>query len=285
MAGALTSFCVMAVSVRQLAGTFSIFEILTTRSSVGLAVIVAIGLIRPSLWSSVTFKRLPLHLLRNGSHFIAQYLWSMALTLLPLAIVFALEFTAPVWTALLAITLLGESLTRNRLAAIACGIVGVVIILRPGFAAFQPAALLVLVAAIGFAIVNITTKKLAATETAFAVVFLMNVIQLPLGYIGSDALFFLRIDSSHILGIAGVGIASVTAHFCITNALAAGDATVVVPIDYLRLPLIALVGWMFYGESLDVLTLVGGAIIVAGVLWNLQSDVRRGVVPAPNPAP
>ena len=282
MTGTLLSFSGMALSVRALAGAFSLFEILTFRSALGLIIILVIGLAQPHLLRTVGLRKLHLHLLRNGPHFIAQYLWAVSLTLLPLATVFALEFTMPAWTALLAVLFLGETLTRSRVGVVLCGFAGVLVILRPGLSAFQPAALLVLAAAFGYSISSIATKKLTATETAFAVVFWMNVMQLPLGYAGSDPLFFLRVDSHSIVGVIGIGISGLTAHYCLTKALAAGDATVVIPLDFMRLPLIAFVGWAFYGEALDVLVFVGGAIIFAGVLWNLKSETRR---PALRPEP
>lgn len=280
MTGALLSFSVMAVSVRVLAGAFSIFEILTIRSSLGLAITIAAGLLQPSLWTGVAPRRLHLHFMRNSTHFVAQYLWSFALTLLPLATVFAIEFTMPAWTALLATLFLGETLTRGRLGAVACGIIGVLIILRPGFDAFQPAALLVLAAAFGYPLSNVATKLLtSAKETTFAIVLWMNIMQLPIGLAASDPLFFLRVDSSNLLGVIGIGVAGLTAHYCLTNALQAGEATVVIPLDFMRLPLIALVGWAFYGEALDVLVFAGGAVIIAGVLWNLRSETRWGAGP------
>jgi drug/metabolite transporter (DMT)-like permease len=286
MTGTLVSFSVMAVSVRALAGRFSIFEILTIRSGLGLLLTVLVGLTQPALFNSVRPRRLHLHFVRNSTHFVAQYLWAVSLTLLPLATVFALEFTMPAWTALLAGLFLGEALTRNRLGAIACGIVGVLLILRPGFGVFQPAALLVLAAAFGYAVSNIATKKLtSAREATFAIVIWMNLMQLPFGYLGSDPLFFLKIDSSNLIGVAGIGMSGLTAHYCLTNALAAGEATVVIPLDFMRLPLIALVGWTFYGEALDVLVFVGGAVIIAGVLWNLKSETQRGAKPGQTAPP
>jgi drug/metabolite transporter (DMT)-like permease len=287
MTGALLSFSAMAVSVRALAGAFGMFEILTIRSGLGLLFTLAIGLTQPALFRSFRPRRLHLHVLRNGPHFIGQYCWTLSLTLLPFATVFALEFTMPAWTAVLAALFLAERLTPSRVGSLICGFIGVLIILRPGFEAFQPAALLVLTAAFGYALSNVGTKKLTtAGETTFAIVLWMNIMQLPLGYIGSDPLFFLKIDSSNLLGVMGIGVSGLTAHYCLTNALAGGDATVVIPLDFMRLPLIALVGWAFYGEALDVLVFVGGAVIFAGVLWNLKAETRRRLAPVySKPAP
>src|SRR5262245_726297 len=103
MTGALLSFSAMAVSVRELAGRFSVFEILTMRSGIGLLLMLAVGIVRPVVWKSAKPRLLPLHVLRNGVHFSAQYIWALSVTLLPLATVFALEFTMPIWSTLLAV--------------------------------------------------------------------------------------------------------------------------------------------------------------------------------------
>ena len=119
------------------------------------------------------------------------------------------------------------------------------VILRPGIASFNPAAILVLLAAFGYAITMITTKKLTITETTFGIVFWMAVIQLPLSLIGSDPAVFLRFEPRHILPAIGVGMAGLTSHYCLSNAFRSGDATLVVPLDFMRIPLIAVVGWAF----------------------------------------
>src|SRR5438874_13334480 len=103
--------------------------------------------------------------LRNTIHFGSQYLWAMSLLLLPLATVFALEFTMPAWTIVLAPFFLGERMTTSRIGAVVLGLAGVLVILRPGLEAFQPAALLVLAAALGYAIQIIVTKKLTSSES------------------------------------------------------------------------------------------------------------------------
>jgi len=220
-------------------------------------------------------RRISLNLLRNTVHYASQYSWALSLTMLPLAMVFALEFTMPAWTALLAVWLLHERMTPSRAGVVILGLIGVLVILRPGIASFNLAASLVLLAAFGYAITMITTKKLTMTETTFGIVFWMAAIQLPLSLIGSDPAVFLHLGWLNVLPTLGVGIAGLTSHYCLSNAFRAGDATLVVPLDFMRIPLIAVVGWAFYGEKLDIFVLLGALIIVTGVLWNLRSETAR----------
>src|SRR5471032_1896457 len=188
----------------------------------------------------------------------------------------------PGWTALLAVWLLHERLTPSRIGVIVLGLIGVLVILRPGIASFNPAAFLVLAAAFGYAITMITTKQLTMTETTFGIVFWMAVIQFPVSLIGSDLTVFFHLEARHILPAIGVGIAGLTSHYCLTNAFRSGDATLVVPLDFMRIPLIAVVGWAFYGEALDIFVLLGALIIVAGVLWNLRSEHARSRLALPD---
>ncbi|MGC1669713.1 MAG: DMT family transporter [Pseudolabrys sp.] len=276
MVGALLSFSVMAVSIRELSrGGLSIFEILAIRSGIALFVLLALLALRKDLRVHALPRRMGLNLFRNTVHYASQYSWALSLTMLPLATVFALEFTMPAWTAILAVWFLHERMTPSRLGAVILGLIGVLVILRPGIAGFNPAAILVLLAAFGYAITMITTKQLTKTETTFGIVFWMAVIQLPLSLIGSDPTVFLRFEPRHILPAIGVGMAGLTSHYCLSNAFRFGDATLVVPLDFMRIPLIAVVGWAFYGERLDVFVLLGAMIIVSGVIWNLRSEVAR----------
>jgi drug/metabolite transporter (DMT)-like permease len=280
MTGTLLSFCVMAVSIRALSGVLSIVEILTVRAGVGIAIIVIVLAARPELRATIGVNRLRLHLVRNSIHFGAQYLWALSLLLLPLATVFALEFTMPAWTILLAPIFLGERMTASRVGEVVLGLMGVLVILRPGVETFQPAALLVLAAAFGYATQNIATKKLTTTESPFAIVFWMNVIQFGLGFIFAGPWFISKIGVDQLPAIAGLGTAGLFAHFCLSNAFRAGDATVVVPLDFMRIPLIAVVGWWLYGEALDLFVFAGAGLIVAGIVWNLRSEARRPLVAA-----
>jgi drug/metabolite transporter (DMT)-like permease len=274
MAGTLLSFSAIAVSIRALAGALSIFEILAVRNGIGLAILIAIIALRPQLRGDLVPRRMGLHLLRNAIHQSSQYAWALSITLLPLAMVFALEFTMPAWTTVLAVALLGERLTPSRLAAIVLGLLGVLVIMRPGLETFRPAALLVLAAAFGYASANVATKKLTSTESTFAIIFWMNLMQLPMALLGSDLGFVTRLDGMMILPVVAIGVAGVASHYCLTNAFHAGDASVVVPIDFLRMPLIAFVGWLLYAEPFDPYVFLGAGLIVVGVLWNLNAELR-----------
>jgi drug/metabolite transporter (DMT)-like permease len=276
MAGTLLSFSVMAVSIRELAhGGFNIFEILAIRSGGALVILLTLLAVRPDLRVHALPRRMGLNTLRNTVHYASQYSWALSLTMLPLAMVFALEFTMPAWTALLAVWLLHERMTPSRLGVVVFGLIGVLVILRPGIADFNPAAFLVLAAAFGYAITMITTKKLTMTETTFGIVFWMAVLQFPLSLVGSDPSVFLHLDARHVVPLLGVAIAGLTSHYCLSNAFRVGDATLVVPLDFMRIPLIAVVGWLLYGEPLDLFVLLGALIIVGGVLWNLRAETAR----------
>ena len=275
MSVAMLAFSTMALSIRTLAGALSIFEIFVVRSACGLTVLLVLIAARPAVRQGLVPRRLGLHVVRNTVHFSAQYAWALSVTLLPLATVFAIEFTSPAWAALFAVLLLGERLTPSRLGVLVLGVLGVLVILRPGLATFQPASLLVLGAALGFAITLVITKKLTGTTTTFAIMFWMNVMQLPLALAGSDLGFVARLDAGHLPGIIGIGLAGLVSHMALSNAVRAGDATLVVPLDFLRIPLIALVGRAVYGEPLDPFVFLGAGLIVAGIVWNLGAEARR----------
>src|SRR5262249_6347564 len=239
MIGALLSFSVMAVSIRELfRGGLSIFEILAIRSGVALLVLLTLLAVRQDLRVHALPRRMGLNLLRNTVHYASQYAWALSITMLPLAMVFALDVTMPAWTGVLAVWLLHERMTPSRLGVIVLGLVGVLVILRPGIAGFNPAAILVLLAAFGYAVTMITTKQLTKTETTFGIVFWMAVVQFPLSLVGSDPHVFFHFESRHILPALGVGIAGLTSHYCLSNAFRSGDATLVVPLDFMRIPLI-----------------------------------------------
>jgi drug/metabolite transporter (DMT)-like permease len=210
------------------------------------------------------------HVWRNVSHYAGQFGWFFALGVIPLAEVFAIEFTTPIWTAMLASFLLGERVNRLRAVAMATGFVGVLVILRPGLAVVSIGALAVLGAAVAYAVAYVMTKKLSATESPLSILFYMTAIQLPLGL--AAALFDWRWPSAWAWPwVAVVAVTALLAHYCITRAFRLADATVVVPLDFLRLPLIAVLGWLLYAEPVNGWVLLGALIVFAGVWLNVKS--------------
>jgi drug/metabolite transporter (DMT)-like permease len=287
MTGALISFSVSAVAVRGLSKQLTTFEILSVRSGFGLFFMLALILIQPALRHEVSTRRMPMHLWRNSTHLLGQYVWVVAITLLPLATVFALEFTMPMWVALLAVPMLGEKLSVARVGSVIVGFLGVLVIVRPGHESFQPAALLVLLAAFAFALSLIATKQLTANVGTFTIIFWMNALQfpvtllVPVAFMGGEVLFITKLGWTELIPAVALGASGLTSHYCLTNAFRSGDASVVVPIDFLRIPLIAVVGYFLYGESVDVFVFLGAALIVCGVLWNLRAESRRPGPPHP----
>jgi drug/metabolite transporter (DMT)-like permease len=276
MIGALLSFSAMAVSIRELSNVgLTIFEILAVRSGGMLIILAALIILRPDLRKHARPHRMKLNFLRNVIHYASQYAWATSLTMLPLAMVFALEFTMPAWTALLAVWLLHERMTPSRMGVVVLGLLGVLVILRPGIQSFNPAAFLVLAAAVGYAITMITTKQLTNTESTFSIVFWMGAIQFPISLMGSDPHAFLHLALPDMLPLLGLAIAGLSSHYCLSNAFRAGDATLVVPLDFMRIPLIAVVGWALYSEPLDVFVFLGALIIICGIFWNLRAESVR----------
>jgi drug/metabolite transporter (DMT)-like permease len=276
MTGALLSFSAMAVSVRGLAATLGVMEILALRAGLGLIIVGSLAALRGDLRATINCRHLRLHVFRNTVHVGSSYLWATSLLLIPLAMTFALEFTTPAWTLLLAAPVLGERLTASRIGAVVFGLLGVLVILRPGLATFQPGSLLALMAAFGLAVTLIATKKLTRTDSTFAILFWMMLIQLPIALAASEPLFVTKLNQTQIPALIGIGVSGLASHYCLTNAFRAGDAGVVVPLDFMRIPLIAVIGWWLYGEPLDVFVFLGAGLIVTGILWNLRSEARRG---------
>jgi drug/metabolite transporter (DMT)-like permease len=273
MAGAVLSFSSMAIAVREL-HPMGTFEILFWRT--GVSFLIVLALLARRRRASIATRRLGLHLMRNTVHFGGQVCWVYAIGALSLATVFAIEFTMPVWTALLAALLLGERITRPRLAMLALGVAGVLLILRPGAGGgfVDPAALVMLLGSLCYAAQFIATKRLASSESPLAVLFWMSVIQTPLA-LGLAAPTWVTPGLAHVPWILAIGIFSFTAHYCITRSLKIGDATLVIPIDFLRLPLIAVVGAALYGEPFDPMVFVGAAVIFAGTYYSLSREARR----------
>lgn len=275
MTGAITAFSAMAISVRELQGAHDTFEIMAARSAVGLLIVAAVAL-ATGLLKDVRTNRLGGHVLRNAIHFTGQNLWILAVTLIPLAQVFALEFTAPVWVLVLSPLLLGEKITRPRLVAAVLGFVGILIVARPNVQTLNVGVVAAAASAICFALTNISTKVLTRHEGIVSILFWLTLMQLVLGCVLALWDGVVRWPTAASLPwLVAIGVTGLAAHVCLTSALRLASASFVMPIDFIRLPVIAVAGMVLYGESVDAAVLVGAAVIFAGNYINVWSETRR----------
>ncbi len=274
MTGAITSFSLMAIAGRAVSFELDTFEIMLFRSAVGLAVVLVVASAAGTL-HQVTRRHTGVHLLRNICHFAGQNLWFLAITLIPLAQVFALEFTAPLWALLLSSFILGERLSQVRVIAAAAGFIGILIIARPAPDTISIGMLAGITAAVGFAGSAVLTRKLARTETMTCILAYMTAMQSVLGLVcaGYDGDIALP-SATTFPWLILIALCGLAAHFCLTKALTLAPATVVMPFDFARLPLIAVVGALLYGETVDIYVFIGAAVIFWANYINIRSGSR-----------
>jgi drug/metabolite transporter (DMT)-like permease len=272
MSCAVLSFSFMAISVRELLRHMGAFEILFLRTLVTMLLVLAF--LPRSGTATLRTRLLRFHFARAMMHLGGQFCWIYAIGALTLATVFAIEFTMPVWVALLAMLVLGERLNRGRIVMLVLGLAGIAIILRLDMGALHPAALVMLLGSVFYAGNMIMTKRLSATDSPMAVLFWMSLIQLPLT-LATAAPQWVTPQPADVPWALVIGSGSFIAHYSMTRAMKLGDATLVVPIDFLRLPLIALIGAAFYREPLELATFVGAAVIFAGTYYSLARETRK----------
>ena len=268
---AVFSFGLMAVAVRELLRHMNVLEILALRT---LVTFLLVSSLIPRIgFAPLRTTRFSTHAARAVLHLGGQWCWMYAIGALTLATVFAIEFTMPVWTAILAALFLGERLTPPRLVQLVLGLAGVLIILRPGLGQFHPAALVMVLGSVFYASSIIITKHLSASDSALAVTFWMSVVQLPITFAAAAPVWVMPVLAD-LPWIFAIGAGSFAAHYSMTRAMKLADATLVVPIDFIRLPLIAVVGALLYAEPFDPLVILGAAVIFIGTYYSLSRERR-----------
>lgn len=269
MVGSMLSLCAMGIFGRLLGGAFSTYEIMLYRSAVGIVIMTAV-LQWGGRWGDIRLQYFKLHFLRNLSHFIGQNLWFFALTLIPMAQLFALEFTTPLWVLVFSVLFLNEQLTKMRVFWAILGFGGAVLSASPGGIEWNAGTITALLSAIGFAGSITATKILTRYESTRAILFFL--VWLQLGFsavmVAVDGTMQMP-NTAQAFYLAMIGVLGLSAHWCLTQALRLAPATVVVPIDFIRLPLIAAVGVAFFQEPLEFTIILGGAITFFAAYANL----------------
>ena len=275
MTGAIASFTVMAIAGRAVSLDLDTFEIMFFRSIIGIVIVLSVAGLAGRL-GDITRRQLGVHAARNLFHFAGQNLWFYSITVIPLAQVFALEFTLPFWVMVLSTVILAERLTPNRVAAALVGFVGILIVTRPSPETAHIGQLTAALAAIGFAGSAVFTRLLTRTEKITCILFWLTVMQAVFGLIcaGIDGDIALPAADS-MPWVVLIAIAGLVAHFCLTTALSLAPATVVMPIDFARLPVIAIVGMALYAEPLDPLVFLGALFIFGANYANIWFETRK----------
>jgi drug/metabolite transporter (DMT)-like permease len=266
MAGWLAATLGMTVAGRELGQDVPIFVLMMFRSFFATLILL------PIVWWTGGFRGITrnfrLHVIRNIVHYSAQYAWFSALLLIPIAQVIAIEFTLPIWVAILAAVFLSERLHLAKAAAVTLGFAGILVIVRPGGETLDHGHLWALAAALGFSVSVTLTKYITRSDSALTVIFLMFAIQTVIGAAPALATWEWP-EAQNWTWVAVVAIAGTFSHFCLSKAISLADASVVMPMDFLRVPLSALLGFLVYKEGIDAATAAGAALILAANSINL----------------
>src|SRR6202035_4126458 len=261
MAGWLALMLLVAVAGREALRDLNVFQVMELRTIIGFCMLYPLVRINGGFSAMRTSRPLQ-HIGRNLIHYAAQLGWFFALTLIPLGQGVAIEFTMPIWTAILAASFLGERMTVWKISAIALGLIGVFVIVRPTTGAINPGQLIALAAAVGFGTSVAMMKSLTRTEASVAIVFWMLVVQFVAGALPTLSVWVWPSPYAWACAIA-VAISGTYSHFCMARAMLYADATIVLPMDFLRVPLTAAAGWLIYSERLDAFTVLGAALILS----------------------
>jgi len=272
MTGAMVSFTCMAISGRALADRLDTFEIMTYRSIIGIVIVLVVAKYAGTM-GQITTRRMGLHIIRNLFHFTGQNLWFFAVIYVPLSQLFVFEFSTPLWVAAFAPLFLAERLTLTRFAAAAVGFVGILVVVRPDFSALPPEIIAAALCAVGFAGATIATKLLTRTETVTCILFWLVMWQALFGLVMAGYDGQMAFPSGAEWGwVSLIGVCGLCAHFCITSALQLAPATVVTPFEFLRLPMVSVVGVWLYNEGLEW-QVFAGALVVLWANWlNIRAE-------------
>jgi len=269
------AFAGMAACVRHLSGDLHPFEAAFFRYLFGGVVLIPV-LLRDGMAPFRT-RRFPLHLVRGGVQACQGLLTFVAVTLTPLAKATAMQFTAPLFTTLVAVFVLKEVLNWRRIAAIAVGLVGTWIIMRPGVAELDIGALLSLLSAVFLAGNIILVKVLSRTESSVTITLYQALLTTPIAFVA--ALFHWKFPTlEELFWLFVLGGLGTTAHICLAEACKVADVSALLPFDYMRLVWAGVLGFVLFMQVPDGWTLVGGTVIFVSGLYLLiheRSASRR----------
>ncbi|MEI2414598.1 DMT family transporter [Orrella sp. JC864] len=270
-------FLTLSDSLAKWLGQFyAPIQLLFMRGALALPVVTVLVL----AWGgrrALRTRYLGTHLLRGAVNVASASCFYLGLTMLPLAETTAIAFAAPLCVTALSVIAFGERVDARAWAAVLIGFVGVLIVVRPGMAGFQPAALLPLATAVGYAVMMVSARRIGPEEGMLTTMFYIALGQVLVSA-AAQPWFWQPVQSQHALGIAGIALFSTLGLGLITQGFRIAPASVVAPFDYTGLIWAALIGWLFWDEVPDAWAYTGAALIVGSGLYIAmrQGLKRRG---------
>jgi len=267
------AFMSMVMIVRHISDRYNTGELAFWRALIGLVLLTPIFIRSGSaLFRTQQFR---FHLLRNVMHFVGVAGWFYAISRMNLSTGMALQFTVPLFTILLAIFFLRERVDTARWVATIIGFAGVIVILRPGIEPVTLAAIAALVSALGYGAANIATKVLVRNCSSNTIVFYMNVMHLPMALCAAWALGGISVPAAtDIPWLIGLAASATLAHWLLAKALGEADASLIIVVDFTKLPWITLGAFIFFGETPTVWAWVGGMVIFASTVYIVRRAAR-----------
>jgi drug/metabolite transporter (DMT)-like permease len=277
--------------IKWLSPELALHQITLLRSCVALVLVALVAPLEGG-WHTLKTRRPVLHFIRGSLLVLANVFFFTALAAMPLAETVTLFYTAPLFICLLSWPVLGERVGVSRWAAIAAGMAGVVIMMRPGEELFRYISILPVLAALGYAAMTMMTRKLGLRETAGALTFYIQiafiVISTAVGLITADGRFddsanpslqfLLREwrwpDATELQLIGACGIIVAFGGYLISQAYRIGEAPAVAPFEYASLPFALLVGYYLWGDWPEPRAFLGTGLIVGSGLVVVYLDNR-----------
>ena len=273
MIAMVLSFAAMVICVRLLGDSISSVEQVFLRSVFGLIFMLA-ALTRRGGLPRIHTNRLGMHFIRAALTYLGVATWFYALTHMDLAEAVAIHFTLPLFGIVFAIVFLKEQVTIDRWIATVIGFAGALVIIRPGIVELQPIAFVVLLSAAAYGAGDIALKSLSETESSALTVLLLNFFLVPMSLV--PALFDWTWPSwESVPVVLLLGLTGVSAHYCLARSMALADASVVIPMEFLRLPILAAAGYWLFDEVPDRWALVGAVIICGATYYMTRKSGRR----------
>lgn len=292
--GASVFFTINDTTIKFLSGDYALHQVVLIRSLVGLVILLAVFVPLMGGFRQLRTRRLRLHILRGLFVVFANMTYFLGLAAMPIADTTAIFFVSPLIITGFSVIFLKEHVGPRRWAAVILGLVGVLIIMRPGTASFQLAALFPLAAAFGYAGLHIMTRRIGTTESAVTMTFYIQltfiVVSTGFGLVFGTGTFadtsspsweFLtRAWGGLALGDAWlfvvIGLASAVGGFLISQAYKLCEAGLAAPFEYVALPLAVFWGFVVFGEWPDFYTWIGISLILSGGLYMAWREALAG---------